>query len=148
MTTASHLRASGAGGAAVAVLLLLGAGCGDDGDADAGGLPACATGLPVPASLEVVEVTATPTAENPTCAVVLAGDDPVDEVVSSFVDALDTAGVLHAVQHQPGRQAVLRLDGPVCGSVLVFAAGTERVTDAVPPERTPAVASITECPAG
>lgn len=152
MTTTPHPRASGAartaGVVAVGVLLLLGAGCGNDGDADASGLPACATGLPVPAAVEVVEVTATPTAENPTCAVVLASDDPIDEVVASFVDSLDDAGVLHAVQQQPGRQAVLRLDGPVCGSVLIYAAGTERVTDAVALERTPALVSITECPAG
>jgi hypothetical protein len=36
----------------------------------------------------------------------------------------------------------------VCGSLLVFAAGTERVTDAVTADRTPILASIAACPDG
>jgi hypothetical protein len=96
----------------------------------------------------VVEVTATPQADNPTCAVTLASTEAVDDVVASWRSALDDAGIAYAAQQQPGQQALLRMEGPVCGSILVFAAGTERVTDAVDADRTPVLASITDCPAG
>lgn len=131
---------------AVAVLAIAGVtlmGCGTDGSPT--GLPSCAAELPLPDAIEVVEVTATPEPDNPTCAVTLASDRAIDEVVASWQRALERAGVSHAVQHQAGRQAVLQLDGPVCGSVLVFAAGTERITDAVAADRTPTLASVTEC---
>ena len=124
---------------ALAVVLV---GCGGGGDRS---LPECAAALPLPADLSVVEVTAEPSDSNPTCAVTLSSADPIDEVVTAWRAALDEAGVAHEAQHQPGVQAVLRLDGPVCGSLLVFAAGTERVTESVPGDRTPALASIVEC---
>lgn len=109
-------------------------------------LPACARELPVPESVEVVEVTATPTGDNPTCAVTLASEAAIDAVVTSWVTALENDGVEHDIRHDKGRQAVLQLRGPVCGSVLVFAAGTERVTEAVGKDQTPALASVIECP--
>jgi hypothetical protein len=132
---------------AVAVALALAA-CGD-GDGGTGGgapeLPPCAADLALPAGLEVAEVTATPSPSNPTCAVTLASSEPVDELVAAWRAALDGAGVAHEVRHEPGRRAIVRLDGPVCGSILVFAAGTERVTDAVAADRTPAIASVLPC---
>lgn len=130
---------------AAAALCLTGTACGTEGTEGIEGLPACAAGLPLPDAVEVVEVTATPQPENPTCAVTLESEEPVDDVVVAWRAALDDAGIDHAAQAQPGRQAVLSLRGPICGSILVFAAGTERVTEAVGPDRTPALASITAC---
>ena len=138
-------------GVAVGLLTLAvaAAACGDDGgDGDggsSGALPECAEALPLPGGLEVAEITAEPEPDNPTCAVTFASSAPIDEVVASWQRALDAAEVSHETQHRPGAQAVVRLDGPVCGSILVFAAGTERVTDAVAADRTPALASIIDC---
>ena len=138
-------------GVAVGLLTLAvaAAACGDDGGDGNGGssdaLPQCAEALPLPEGLEVAEITAEPEPDNPTCAVTLASRAPIDEVVASWQRALDAAGVSHETRHRVGAQAVVRLDGPVCGSILVFAAGTERVTEAVPPEQTPALASNLDC---
>jgi hypothetical protein len=123
---------------------LAAAACSSGGSSPA--LPACAEQLPVPEAVEVVEVTATPSADNPTCAVTLASTEPVDDVAAAWERVLDEAGITYAAQQQPGQQTLLRLEGPVCGSVLVFAAGTERVTDAVAADRTPVLASIADCP--
>ena len=133
----------------MALLLVVAGSCSsDDGPAGpgAGGLPPCASDLPLPAGVEVVEVTAEPSDENPTCAVTLASAEPVDDLTVAWRGALDDGGVEHSAVVQDGVQAVLRMEGPVCGSVLLFAAGTDRVTDAVPDDRTPALVSILECP--
>ena len=138
-----HLMVAG-----LLTLTLTAAACGDDDGGSSTALPDCAATLPLPEGLEVAEITAEPERDNPTCAVTLASAAPIDEVVASWQRALDDAEVSHETQHQPGAQAVVRLDGPVCGSILVFAAGTDRVTDAVASDRTPALASVIDCPAG
>ena len=132
------------------MLAAAGAGCGGDSEPSSSGrgLPDCAAELPVPSGVDVVEVTAEPSDENPTCAVTLSSAQSVDDLVVAWRGALDDGGVEHSAVVQDGVQGVLRMEGPVCGSVLVFAAGTDRVTDAVPDDRTPALASLLECPSG
>lgn len=149
--TGTHANGRGRNGrsrwtAAATMLAATVGSCGSATTESAPDLPECAAGLPVPDSVSVVEVTATPERENPTCAVTLASTASVDDVVDSWRTILDDGGVAHSANQQPGRHAVLRLEGPVCGSILIFAAGTDRVTEAVADDRTPVLASVTDCP--
>jgi hypothetical protein len=133
-------------GGALVVGALGAAACGDG---DAGGtaeaaLPDCAAAVPVPAAHDLVEVTATPSAENPTCAVTLATGSELDGLVQAWERSLESAGVRYQAQVVTGRQAVLRMQGPVCGSVIAFAPG-EQTGAAVAEDRSTVLVSVLGC---
>lgn len=129
----------------LAVVLTLTVGCGGQKDGGRAAGPACARGLPVPPGVEFAATIAAPSRTNPTCAIALSTSLDVAGVVRAFGTALEGAGVAHTVLQQGPDRAVVRLEGPVCGSVLVFAPGTKRVTDAVPSDRTPVLVSLLDC---
>jgi hypothetical protein len=134
----------------VAIGMLATMSCGDGdgaaagGGAEAAGLPDCAASVPVPAGHDLVEVTATPSAENPTCAVTLAGGADLAGVVEAWERALDDVGVAHQPPIVAGRQALVRMQGPVCGSVIAFAPG-EQTGASVPEDRATILVSVLTC---
>lgn len=93
-----------------------------DGDRVEGGLHACATGLPVPDQLTVVESVRTPVEEDyVTCVVTMETGSSPAEVITAYQATLEEAGWRFNVPHADEGSALLQLEAPDCGVVMTLA---------------------------